>query len=90
MFQLKSTTVIPRKNWQRVVSVVMTQPMLTIRTTMNYSCLVQLFGLWSSQSWSSVAMSKGAIADCFLKTKSYIVLTCYERMESKFDTLYHI
>ena len=41
----------------------MTQPMLTIHTTMNDSCLVQLFGLWSSQSWSSVAMSKGAIAD---------------------------
>ena len=44
-------------------SIVKMQLTLTIHPAMNASHLVQLLGLWSSRSWSTVTLYKGGLAD---------------------------
>ena len=58
--------------------------MLTIPTTTNVSRLVQLFCWWSSRSWSTVTMSKGAVTDP-LPNICCSVLLCNVTKSSKED-----
>ena len=62
--QMSMTTPFPdplkqEKILEKMVCIAEKQFLLTIHTMTNDSCLVQLFGLCSSRSWSTVIMSKG-------------------------------
>ena len=65
----------PKINWIELESIIKAQLVLTRCATMNDSRLVQLFGLWSSRSWSTVTLSKGGHSWSSTKI-STVVFSC--------------